>query len=78
MFTCVFTLVLKWANQRGIRFLRYLDDWLIVAELLPLLLCHQEMLLQLFHHLGIIINWEKSDLLPYQWTLYLGMLLDTV
>ena len=32
VFARVFALVSKWAHQRGIRLLRYLDVWLVVAE----------------------------------------------
>ena len=41
--------------------LRYLDNWLVVAESLPLLLHHRN-LLQLCRDLGIVVNWEKLDL----------------
>ena len=63
IFTKVFALVSEWAHRRGSRLLRYLDDWLVVAEFVPLLLrtasgatppallgpedCHQ----QVYHHL---------------------------
>ena len=51
-------------SQEGIRLLCYLNDWLVVVESVPLLFRHQEQLLQLCQDLGIVINWEKSDLKP--------------
>ena len=41
---------------------RYLDDWLVVVELRELLLHHRNLFLQLCTDLGIVVNWEKSDL----------------
>ena len=76
--TRVFTLVLERVHLRGILPLRYLGDWLVIAELVPLLLQHQEHLLQLYWDLGIVINWEKSDLKLSSRAQYLGMLMDTI
>ena len=43
----VFSLVSEWAHQWGIHLVWYLDNWLVVAQSLPLLLCHCDLLLQL-------------------------------
>ena len=43
-FIRVFALVSEWAHQRAVHLLRYLDNWLVVAELQDLLLCHQDLL----------------------------------
>ena len=53
----------------------YLDDWLVIAESLDLLLQHWELVLQLCKNLEIIVNWEKSDLQPSTRVQYLGMLI---
>ena len=37
VFIRVFTLILEWVHRRGVRCLRYLNDWLVVAESLHLL-----------------------------------------
>ena len=66
----------EWAHRRGVCLLRYLDDWLVIAESRDLLLQHWELVYQLCGDLGIIINWEKSDLQP-SCVQYLGMLIDT-
>ena len=43
-------------SLEGIRLLCYLDDWLVVEELVPLLLQYWEQLLQLCQDLGIVIS----------------------
>ena len=58
------------------RLLCYLDDWLIIAELWTLLLQHRDLVLQLCRDLGIIVNWEKSDLQPSTRVQHLEMLID--
>ena len=77
VFTRVFTLVSVWAHSHGIRLRRYLDDWLVLASSRSQLLRDRDRLLEFCHGLGIVINFEKSDLTPKQRTLYLGMLIDT-
>ena len=70
--TTVFAVVSEWAHWRGIQLLRYLDDWLVVAESIPFLFQHREQLLV------IITSWEKSDLEPSSRAQHLGMLINTV
>ena len=66
-----------WADSHGIRLLRYLDDWLVLAS------SEQEAkqavwsLFSLCRTLAIVINEEKSDLVPLQTAKYLGMTIDT-
>ena len=48
-----------------------------MAESLCLLLQHSDLVLQLCRDLGIVINWEKSDLHPSTHVQYLDMLIDT-
>ena len=70
----MFSLVSEWACKTGIWLLHCLDDWLVVVELVPLLLRHEEQLLQFCWDLGIVINWEKQNLEPTSRAQYLGML----
>ena len=77
VFTRVFSLVSTWAHARGIRLLRYLDDWLILADSEITLSEHVGQLLSLCHDLGIVINKVKSDLEPKQRVKYLGMWIDS-
>ncbi|XP_068238598.1 uncharacterized protein [Palaemon carinicauda] len=66
VFTKVFALVSAWAYRNGIRLLRYLDNWLVLADLEVTLLHHRDMLLEFCLDLGILINLEKSSLLLSQ------------
>ena len=75
--TRVFSLISKWVHQQGVHLLWYLDDWLVVAEFLPLLFHHRKLLLQLCQELSSVINWEKLDLEPSSCVQYLGMVIDT-
>ena len=63
--------------QRAVRLLRYLNDWLVVAKSRNLMVQHWELFLQLCEDLGIIVNWEKSDLQLSTRVQYLGMLIST-
>ena len=64
--------------MRGIRLLQYLDGWLVLASLEAVARQHVRELLLLCHSLGIVINDEKSNLVPSQSATYLGMTIDTV
>ena len=77
VFTRVFGPVSAWAHSRGIRLLRYLDDWLILGSTEEE--CRQglQALLALCHDLGIVIHMAKSDLVPKQLAKYLGMSIDS-
>ena len=78
VFTRVFAAVSAWAHSRGIRLLRYLDDWLVLASSETKARQHVQDLLLLCHDLGIVVNKEKSDLTPSRSANYLGMTIDTV
>ena len=78
VFTRVFAAVSAWAHSRGIRLLRYLDDWLVLASSETKARQHVQDLLLLCHDLGIVVNKEKSDLMPSRSASYLGMTIDTV
>ena len=76
VFTKVFAAVSAWAHYRGIRLLRYLDDWLVLASSEKKAKQSVQELLSICHTLGIVIN-EKSDFVPSQSAKYLGMTIDT-
>ena len=76
--TRVFAAVSAWAHSRGIRLLRYLDDWLILSSSEAKTRRHVKQLLTLCRSLGIVINMEKYDLSPSRSVEYLGMIIDTV
>ena len=77
VFTRVFAAVSAWAHSRGIRLLRYLDDWLVLSSLEKKAKESIRELLSLCRTLGIVINEKKSDLVPSQSAKYLGMTIDT-
>ena len=56
----------------------FLDDWLIQASSLVQVLLALDTVLHLCHSLGIVVNWEKSQLVPAQRMMYLGVLLDSL
>ena len=77
VFTRVFAAVSAWAHARGIRLLRYLDDWLVLSSSEKKAKESIRELLSLCHTLGIVINEKKSDLVPSQSAKYLGITIDT-
>ena len=77
VFTRVFAAVSAWACSHGIRLLCYLDDWLVLSSSERKAKQAIQSLLSLCHTLGIVINEKKSDLVPSQTTVYLGMTVDT-
>ena len=78
VFTRVMAPVSAFLHRSGIRLRRYLDDWLIQASSREQVLFALDTVLHLCHSLGIIVNWEKSQLVPSQHMVYLGVLLDSV
>ena len=60
-------------HRYGIRMLRYLDDWLMLAESRTTCLQERDRLLQVCEELGLQVNFRKSSLVPSQDMTYLGM-----
>ena len=77
VYTRVFAAVSAWAHSHGIRLLRYLDDWLVLASSEREAKQAVQSLLSLCHTLRIVINEKKSDLVASQTVKYLGMTIDT-
>ena len=65
-------------HRYGIRMLRYLDDWLILAESRTTCLRARDRLLQLCEELGLQVNFRKSSLIPSLDMTYLGMQIQSV
>ena len=78
VFTRVMAPVSAILHSLGIRLQRYLDDWLIQASSREQVLLALRTVLRLCNSLGIVVNWEKSQLVPTQKMIYLGALLDSV
>ena len=73
----VFTLLMKviptFLRRRAITLHPYLDDWLSRNQNRRRLLEHRQFILSLITSLGLIINYEKSDLVPAQVFTFIGM-----
>ena len=65
-------------HRYGIRMLRYLDDWLILADSRTTCLQARDRLLQVCEELGLQVNLRKSSLIPSQDMTYLGMQIQSV
>ena len=76
VFTRFFKAVSILAHQQGIRLFRYLDDWLIASDSREQSLIYTEWILDLGLELGMLVNFEKSDLIPSRVFTFLGMQLD--
>ena len=77
VFTRVMAPVSAILHRMGVRLRRYLDDWLLQASSREQVLLALRTVLQLCRRLGIVVNWEKSQLVPTQQMIYLGVLLDS-
>lgn len=57
--------------------LKYIDDWLILAQSREISVRHRDVVLGHIQSLGLRHNMEKSVLLPAQRTMFLGVVLDS-
>ena len=64
-------------HAMGIRMRRYLDDWLVQSSSWESLLRDLQTVLGLCHELGVVINREKSHLVPSHVVQYLGVVINT-
>lgn len=73
VFTRMMSPVSAASHRQGIRLLRYLDDWLLLAHSEQEALEATNYILHLCTSLGIQINWKKCVLKPSKSITYLGM-----
>ena len=73
----MFAAVSGWAHSHGIRLLRHLDDWLALTSSEAKAKRNFQDLLSVCHSLGIVINEEKSDLVPSLTANNLGTTINT-
>ena len=73
VFTRIMAPVSAILHRHGVRMLRYLDDWLILASSKIACLQSRDRLLSVCTELGIQVNLTKSSLVPSQSIVYLGM-----
>ena len=76
VFTRVMAPVSAFLHRLGIHLCHYLDNWLILASSRLLVLQALDTVLRVCQELGIVANWEKSNLLPAQRVVYLGVIID--
>ena len=77
VFTRVMAPVSVILHLMGIRMRRYLDDWLVQSSFRESLLQDLRVVLDLCRELGIVVNPEKSNLVPSQVVQYLWVIIDT-
>ena len=73
VFTRIMAPVSAILHKYGVRMLRYLDDWLILASSELACLQSRDRFLTVCTELGIQVNLTKSSLVPTQSLVYLGM-----
>ena len=73
VFTRIMAPVSVILHRYGVRMLRYLDDWLILASTEIACIQSRDRLLSICTELGIQVNLTKSSLVPTQSLVYLGM-----
>ena len=73
VFTRIMAPVSAILHKYGVRMLRYLDDWLILASSELACLQSRDRLLTVCTELGIQVNLTKSSLVPTQSLVYLSM-----
>ena len=78
VFTRIMAPVSAILHKYGVRMLRYLDDWLILASSELACLQSRDRLLTVCTELGIQVNFTKSSLVPTQSLVYLGMEIRSV
>jgi hypothetical protein len=76
VFTKMLQPVAQYLRLRGIRVHRYLDDWLITASSPEMALQHTQETIDLLSTLGWLVNKDKSELVPSQNIVFLGMGID--
>ena len=77
VFTRVMAPVSAILHRMGVRLRRYLDDWLLQASSREQVLLTLRTVLWLYRSLGIVVNWEKSQMIPTQQMVYLGVILNS-
>ena len=72
-FTRLMNVIATFLRRKAITLHPYLDDWLARNQNRRRLLEHRQFILSLINSLGLIINYEQSDLVPAQVFTFIGM-----
>ena len=78
VFTKVMKPVVAFLRERGIRLINYLDDLLIISSSLQSLTTQINLIQELFQALGLVINENKSHMVPTQEIVFLGFHLSLI
>ena len=78
VFTRVMAPVSAILHRTGVWLRRYLDNWLLQASSREQVLLALKTVLRFCSLLGIVVNWEKSQMIPTQRMVYLGVILDSI
>ncbi|CAL9683630.1 unnamed protein product [Knipowitschia caucasica] len=78
VFTRCVAAALSPLQARGLRILPYLDDWLICAPTREQSLRDTQAVIEHVTRLGLRVNLAKSNVVPSQQALFLGMALDSL
>ena len=78
VFTRLMAPISTFLHRYVVGMLRYLDDWLILAESMTTDIQARDRLLQVCEELGLQVNSRKSSLIPSQDMTYLRMQIQSV
>ena len=73
VFTRLMVAIATYLRKRAIVLFPYLDDWLVRNQVCQEILRDRQFTIELIMSLGLIINEEKSDLVPSQNFVFIGM-----
>jgi len=73
VFTKLMQIPVGYAHRMGVKVHTFLDDWLILAESPEKLLIDLQFMMNTLDSLGLVINIQKSELVPTQDIVYLGI-----
>ena len=76
IFTKMLQPVAAFLRTRGVILHRYLDDWLVRAKSAHQALAHTQLVVDTLTRLGWLVNQSKSELIPSQRAVFLGMDID--
>lgn len=78
LFTKLLKPVVSHLRQRSMKVIIYLDDLLLVCQSVDQCQIQTQYILELLEKLGLVVNWEKSQLIPKCQIRYLGHIIDSV